>query len=60
MAHGHKSEKGSTTGYGPEMASEMESPLNAQKEAAEDGPAAPKGLPKFEPPDPLGICPKGK
>jgi hypothetical protein len=57
MAHGHKSEKGSSTGYGPQMPSEMESPLNAQKEGAERGPSAPTGLPKFEPSDPLGICP---
>ena len=60
MAHGHKSEKGSTSGYGPQMSADMETPLNAQKEGPEKGPSAPGGLPKFEPPDPLGIVPGGK
>lgn len=39
------------------MESNMESPMNAQKDTAEAGPAAPKGLPVFEPGDPLRICP---
>lgn len=39
------------------MMSNMESPLNAQKDSAEAGPAAHSGLPRFLPPDPLGICP---
>ena len=39
------------------MQSNMESPLNAQKDSAEAGPAAPSGLPTFEPTDPLGLAP---
>ena len=41
------------------MPSNMESPLNAQKDSAEPGPAAPKGLPTWEHKDPLGIVPDG-
>jgi len=39
------------------MDSNMESPMNAQKNGPEEGPQAPSGLPNFQPPDPLGICP---
>ncbi len=39
------------------MQSNMESPLNAQKDSAEAGPAAPRGLPVFEPGDPLRLAP---
>jgi len=36
------------------MPSNMESPLNAQKESPEPGPAAPKGLPDWPAKDPMG------
>lgn len=57
MAHGHKSEKGSTSAHGPVMKTDMESPLFAQKGGAEEGPQAPTGLPDWKRKDPLGICP---
>lgn len=41
------------------MPSNMESPLNAQKETPEHGPAAPKGLIDWPSKDPLGIVPNG-
>jgi hypothetical protein len=41
------------------MIHNMESPLNAQKDAPEHGPAAPSGLPNWPSKDPLGIVPDG-
>lgn len=52
-------ERGSDTNVAAaqRMPSNMESPLNAQKDSAEDGPPAPTGLFNTMAPDPLGICP---
>lgn len=54
---GEKSQSGSQVKMA--MKIDMLTPLNSQKDSAEEGPQAPTGLPTWTKKDPLGIVPEG-